>query len=34
VVVHFTHARHIKATIDVPRTIVPLIAERLRAANA
>lgn len=28
---HFTHARHIKAAIDVPRKIVPLIAERLRA---
>jgi thioredoxin reductase (NADPH) len=27
---HFTHARHIKAAIDVPRKIVPLIAERLR----
>ena len=26
---HFTHARHIKAAIDVPRKIVPLIAERL-----
>jgi thioredoxin reductase (NADPH) len=24
---HFTHARHIKAAIDVPRRIVPLIAE-------
>jgi thioredoxin reductase (NADPH) len=27
---HFTHARHIKAAIDVPRQIVPLIADRLR----
>jgi thioredoxin reductase (NADPH) len=27
---HFTHARHIKAAIDVPRKIVPLIARRLR----
>ena len=31
VVGHFTHARHIKAAIDVPRRIVPLIAEGLRA---
>ena len=31
VVGHFTHARHIKAAIDVPRRIVPLIAESLRA---
>ena len=31
VVGHFTHARHIKAAIDVPRRIVPLIAEDLRA---
>jgi thioredoxin reductase (NADPH) len=29
---HFTHARHIKAAIDVPRRIVPLIARSLRAA--
>src|SRR2546421_6322036 len=29
---HFTHARHIKAAIDVPRRIVPLIANSLRAA--
>jgi thioredoxin reductase (NADPH) len=29
---HFTHARHIKAAIDVPRRIVPLIAQSLRAA--
>ena len=28
---HFTHARHIKAAIDVPRKIVPLIARSLRA---
>lgn len=28
---HFTHARHIKAAIDVPRKVVPLIAESLRA---
>ena len=27
---HFTKARHIKAAIDVPRKIVPLIAESLR----
>ena len=27
---HFTHARHIKAAIDVPRRVVPLIAEQLR----
>ncbi|HET8782459.1 MAG TPA: NAD(P)-binding domain-containing protein, partial [Pyrinomonadaceae bacterium] len=27
---HFTHARHIKAAIDVPRRIVPLIARQLR----
>ena len=27
---HFTHARHIKAAIDVPRKIVPLIAKKLR----
>src|SRR5215207_8205185 len=25
---HFTHARHIKAAIDVPRRIVPLIAQK------
>ncbi|HEX6730801.1 MAG TPA: NAD(P)-binding domain-containing protein [Pyrinomonadaceae bacterium] len=29
---HFTHARHIKPAIDVPRRIVPLIAKELRAA--
>jgi putative YpdA family bacillithiol system oxidoreductase len=28
---HFTNARHIKAAIDVPRRVVPLIADRLRA---
>ncbi len=28
---HFTHARHIKAAIDVPRKIIPLIARSLRA---
>lgn len=27
---HFTHARHIKAAIDVPRKIIPRIAEQLR----
>jgi thioredoxin reductase (NADPH) len=27
---HFTHARHIKAAIDVPRQIVPLIAKELK----
>jgi len=27
---HFTHARHIKAAIDVPRRIVPLIAQELK----
>src|SRR5256714_12139350 len=27
---HFTHQRHIKAGIDVPRKIVPLLAEKLR----
>lgn len=32
VVGHFTHARHIKPAIDVPRRIVPLIARELRAA--
>jgi thioredoxin reductase (NADPH) len=34
VVGHFTHARHIKAAIDVPRRIVPLIAQSLRANAA
>jgi thioredoxin reductase (NADPH) len=28
---HFTNARHIKAAIDVPRRVVPLIAQDLRA---
>lgn len=27
---HFTHARHIKAAIDVPRRIVPLLAKQLK----
>lgn len=31
VVGHFTNARHIKAAIDAPRRIVPLIAESLKA---
>jgi len=31
---HFTHARHIKAAIDVPRKIVPLIVQRLRAQGS
>jgi thioredoxin reductase (NADPH) len=31
---HFTHARHIKAAIDVPRKIIPLIAQSLRAGAA
>jgi thioredoxin reductase (NADPH) len=31
---HFTHARHIKAAIDIPRKIVPLIAQTLRAGAA
>ncbi len=30
VVGHFTHARHIKAAIDVPRKIVPAMAKELR----
>jgi bacillithiol disulfide reductase len=29
---HFTHARHIKPAIDVPRRIVPLIAKELKAS--
>ncbi len=29
---HFTNARHIKAAIDVPRLVVPLIAQSLRTA--
>lgn len=31
---HFTHQRHIKAAIDVPRRIVPLIAQSLRSSVA
>jgi thioredoxin reductase (NADPH) len=31
---HFTNARHIKAAIDVPRRIIPLIAHSLRAGAA
>jgi thioredoxin reductase (NADPH) len=31
---HFTNARHIKAAIDVPRRIVPLIAKRLKTGAA
>ena len=31
---HFTHARHIKAAIDIPRKIIPRIAQSLRAAAA
>ncbi len=27
---HFTHARHIKAAIDVPRQIIPLISKQLK----
>jgi putative YpdA family bacillithiol system oxidoreductase len=30
---HFTHARHIKAAIDVPRRIVPLIARELKGKS-
>ena len=30
---HFTHSRHIKAAIDVPRKIVPLLAEKLRISS-
>ena len=33
VVGHFTHARHIKAAIDVPRQIVPLIAKDLTVTS-
>lgn len=33
VVGHFTHARHIKAAIDVPRRVVPLIAKELKASK-
>lgn len=31
---HFTHARHIKAAIEAPRKIVPIIANELRKAPA
>ncbi len=31
---HFTHARHIKAAIDIPRRIVPLIAQGLKEVNS
>jgi thioredoxin reductase (NADPH) len=34
VVGHFTNARHIKAAIDIPRQIVPLIAKGLRTTIA
>jgi putative YpdA family bacillithiol system oxidoreductase len=34
VVGHFTHARHIKAAIDVPRQIVPLIAKDLALTSS
>jgi thioredoxin reductase (NADPH) len=34
VVGHFTHARHIKAAIEVPRKIVPLISEKLRSKSS
>jgi thioredoxin reductase (NADPH) len=30
---HFTHARHIKAAIDAPRRIVPLIAQELKSSR-
>ncbi len=30
---HFTHSRHIKAAIDVPRKIVPLLARTLRGES-
>ena len=30
---HFTNARHIKAAIDMPRQIVPVIAKRLRSTR-
>lgn len=33
VVGHFTNARHIKAAIDVPRQIVPLIAQSMRTGT-
>jgi len=31
---HFTHARHIKMAIDVPRRIVPLIAKELKSTTS
>ena len=31
---HFTHARHIKAAIDVPRKIIPIIAKQSREQNS
>lgn len=31
---HFTHARHVKAAIDVPRKIIPLMAEDLKTQEA
>jgi thioredoxin reductase len=31
---HFTHARHVKAAIDVPRQIVPLIAKDLALTSS
>ena len=31
---HFTHARHVKAAIDVPRKIVPLIAKDLASMSS
>ena len=34
VVGHFTHARHIKAAIDVPRQMVPLIAKDLKQTTS
>jgi len=34
VVGHFTHSRHIKAAIEVPRKIVPLISEKLRSKSS
>jgi thioredoxin reductase (NADPH) len=30
---HFTHARHIKAAIDVPRQLVPQLAQKLKAQS-
>jgi thioredoxin reductase (NADPH) len=31
---HFTHARHIKAAIDVPRKLMPVLARKLKAVAA